>query len=134
MSFVRTVLGGVGVNVSGGAMNSAPYINMNSPSAGLMRYNGNGNNVEVYDGTTWHIMYSSQVHISLDNDTYDLLSWARKKRDEERELERQAAENPTIKDLANKVKLYQDQIKMVQTLMKKDHEWVTAEAEVQSAP
>ena len=133
MSFVRTVLGGVGVNVSGGAMNSAPYINMNSPSAGLMRYNGNGNNVEVYDGTTWHIMYSSQVHISLDNDTYDLLSWARKKRDEERELERQAAENPTIKDLANKVKLYQDQIKMVQTLMKKDHEWVTAEA-VQSAP
>ena len=133
MSFVRTVLGGVGVNVSGGAMNSAPYINMNSPSAGLMRYNGNGNNVEVYDGTTWHIMYSSQVQISLDNDTYDLLSWARKKRDEERELERQAADNPTIKDLANKVKLYQDQIKMVQTLMKKDHEWVTAEA-VQSAP
>ena len=133
MSFVRTVLGGVGVNVSGGSMNSAPYINMNSPSAGLMRYNGNGNNVEVYDGTTWHIMYSSQVQISLDNDTYDLLSWARKKRDEERELERQAADNPTIKDLANKVKLYQDQIKMVQTLMKKDHEWVTAEA-VQSAP
>ena len=133
MSFVRTVLGGVGVNVSGGTMNSAPYINMNSPSAGLMRYNGNGNNVEVYDGTTWHIMYSSQVQISLDNDTYDLLSWARKKRDEERELERQAADNPTIKDLANKVKLYQDQIKMVQTLMKKDHEWVTAEA-VQSAP
>lgn len=133
MSFVRTVLGGVGINVSGGSMNSAPYINMNSPSAGLMRYNGNGNNVEVYDGTTWHIMYSSQVQISLDNDTYDLLSWARKKRDEERELERQAADNPTIKDLANKVKLYQDQIKMVQTLMKKDHEWVTAEA-VQSAP
>ena len=117
-------------------MNSAPYINMNSPSAGMMRYNGNGNNVEVYDGTTWHIMFCSQVQISLDNDTYDLLSWARKKRDEERELERQAADNPTIKDLANKVKLYQDQIKMVQTLIKKDHEWVTMEAEspVQSAP
>lgn len=133
MSFVRTVLGGVGINVNGGTMNSAPYINMNSPSAGMMRYNGNGNNVEVYDGTSWHIMYSSQVQISLDNDTYDLLAWARKKRDEERDLERQAADNPTIKDLADKVKLYQDQIKMVQTLIKKDHEWVTAEAE-QSAP
>lgn len=133
MSFVRSITGGVGINLSGGSMTGAPYINMNAPSAGIMRYNGNGNNVEVYDGTTWHIMHSSHVQVSLDNHTYELLSWASKKRDEERELERQAADNPTIKDLANKVKLYQDQIKMVQTLMKKDHEWVTAEA-VQSAP
>ena len=37
---------------------------------------------------------------------------------EENELAELAKSNPTVKDLCDKIKLYEDQIKMVRTLLK----------------
>ena len=45
---IKNIIVGPGLQVSTG---SPTYINMSSPSAGMVRYNGN--NMEVYDGVTW---------------------------------------------------------------------------------
>jgi myo-inositol catabolism protein IolC len=46
-----------------------------------------------------------------------LLDWARKKRQEEMELEVLAKEHPSIKDLVDQINLKKEQIKMVKTLI-----------------
>jgi len=60
------------------------------------------------------------ANIELANEAIMLLAWAKKKRDEELELEKMANENHAIKDLVNQIKSKQDQIKMIQTLIQKE--------------
>lgn len=114
---IKGITGGRGIIVSGGN-NPTTYINMNNPSAGMVRYNGNSNNVEVYDGMSWLIMQTSYANIELDADTQLLIEWARKKRNEEVECEQLAKTNPAIRDLIDQIKQKEDQLKMVRTLLK----------------
>lgn len=111
---IKSLSVGRGLTVAGG-INSPTYINMNNPSAGMMRYNGN--NIEVYDGSSWIIMQSSHAVIEFDPDTHSLLEWARKKREEERVLEKLAQEHSSIKDLVDQINQKKEQIKMVQILV-----------------
>ena len=53
----------------------------------------------MYDGSSWIILSAHHANISLSDETVSLLEWARKKRDEELEIERLAQTNSTIKDL-----------------------------------
>ena len=114
-------------NISGGGKylavssgSSSTYVNgySNAQGVGNMRYNTSTQNIEIYDGSVWITMNSGYATVSLTSEAEQLLDWARKKRDEEMSLELLAMNNPTIKDLVNQVKEKQDQIKMVQTLMK----------------
>jgi hypothetical protein len=50
-----------------------------------------------------------------------LLDWAKKKRDEEMELEALALTNPTIRDLLETIKQKEEQITIVRTLIKKEN-------------
>lgn len=90
-----------------------PYINMSSLSAGMIRYNGY--DIEVYDGVTW-LQITSSADISLDYDTKELLSWARKKRDEEQKIEK-LKDNPAIADLLRQRDILDDQLEMVKILL-----------------
>ena len=128
---IKSIMGSRGVIVTNGIPGST-YVNMNNPSAGLMRYNGHSNNTEIYDGMTWLPMQSSHASVELDAETLSLIDWTRKKRNEEYELERLAKDNVAIKDLVEQIKQKQDQIKMVQNLIKKDNEW--DDATVQAGP
>ena len=85
-----------------------------------MRYNTSSQNMEVFDGNTWVMLNMSIPSIGLSTDAESLLDWARKKRDEELELEKMANENHAIKDLVNQIKSKQGQIKMIQTLIQKE--------------
>lgn len=111
---IKSLTVGKGLTVAGG-INSPTYINMSNPSAGILRYNGN--NTEVYDGSNWIIMQSSHAVIEFDADTLSLIEWARKKREEERILEKLAQEHSSIKDLVDQINQKKDQIKMVQTVL-----------------
>lgn len=104
---------------------SSTYVNGYSGLQGVgnMRYNTTNQNLEVFDGNNWVMINMSIPSIGLSGEAEMLLDWARKKRDEEQELERLAKSNPTIKDLTDQIKQKQDQIKMVQNLIKKDTEW-----------
>ena len=109
------------LTVSGGNPGST-YIGNYSTAAGVgnMRYNPNNQNIEVYDGSTWIILSAHHANISLSDETVSLLEWARKKRDEELEMERLAQTNSTIKDLVTQLKEKQEQIHVVKTLLKEE--------------
>jgi hypothetical protein len=108
------------LTVSGGNPGSTYIGSINGTGVGNMRYNPNSQNIEVYDGSTWIILSSQHSTINLSDEAVGLLQWARKKRDEELELERLAQISPVIKDLVNQIKDKEEQIKIVQTLIKEE--------------
>jgi len=109
------------LTVSGGNPGSTYIGNYsNAPGVGNMRYNPNNQNIEVYDGSTWIILSAHHTNINLSDEAVSLLEWARKKRNEELERERLAETSPAIKDLVNQIKHKEEQIKIVQTLLKEE--------------
>ena len=128
---IKNITGGQYIQVMGGST-SYPYVNMSNPSAGMMRYNGLNQNMEVYDGSNWMTISGNSSMIDLNNDAKELLEWARTKRAEEEYLKREAEKNPTIRDLLNQRNDIDSKITMVKTLIQNRNEY--GEAEVQSSP
>ena len=108
------------ITVSGGTPQNTYIGSHNGPGVGNMRYNPNGNNIEVFDGSSWVVMYNNSANIDLSGEAISLLEWARKKRNEELELERLAKTNPTIKDLKDQIKQKEEQLSIVLTLIKEE--------------
>ena len=115
---------------------TSTYVNGYSGLQGVgnMRYNTSNQNTEVFDGNNWITLNMSIPSIGLSSEAEMLLDWARKKMHEELELEHLARNNSTIKDLVEQVKIKQDQIKMVQNLIKKEDEWASESVSVQAGP
>ena len=88
-------MGNKGVVVSGGDV-SIPYINNNSsnPIQGMIRLWGN--DFQVFDGNMWIQLASSYATVSLDQDTQDLLQWARTQRQLERNRATLIENNPAL--------------------------------------
>lgn len=105
--------------LGGGATN---YINNYTGAQGVgnLRFNTVNQTMEVYDGNNWIQLYLGNATIGLNAEAESLLDWAKKKRDEEIEIDLLAAANPTIKDLLGQIKEKEDQIQMVMTLIKKE--------------
>lgn len=120
------------LNIHGGYGGSTYISNSSDLGVGNTRYNTALQRLEIYDGNKYIELSMPTVSVNLSPEAELLLDWAREKRNEELELERLALTNPAIKDLSDKVKLYQDQIKMVKTLIKKDSQW--SDGEVQTGP
>jgi len=116
---IKSLSGGPGVIVNNGGT-PYMYVNMTVPSAGMMRFNGSTNNIEVYDGSVWITMESNHSTVELDSDTLSLLAWARKKKNEEMERDMLAVTNPAIKDLIKQIEEKEKQILVIQTLIKEE--------------
>jgi hypothetical protein len=114
---IKGLTGTSGVTISGG-FTALPYItpNANNPIQGMIRINNS--ELEVFNGTSWQILNTSYATVSLDPDAQAILEWARKKRDEEIEIDLLSAANPTIKNLLEQIKEKEDQLQMVMTLIK----------------
>jgi len=84
---------------------------------GDMRYDLESQCIKVFDGNSWQLLSGGVATVDLTYEAQSLLDWAREKKNEEMILAKQAQENPAIKDLVEQIKLKQDQIKMVQTLL-----------------
>jgi hypothetical protein len=108
------------IQVSGGTPQRTYIGTNNGPGVGNMRYNPNSHNIEVFDGSTWVIMYSNSATIGLDNNTVNVLKWAEKKMLEEAERNKLAETNPTIRDLLEQLKQKEEQLSIVQTLIKEE--------------
>ena len=109
------------LTVSGGNPGSTYIGNYsNATGVGNMRYNPNNQKIEVYDGSTWIILSAHHANINLSDEAVSLLEWARKKRNEELELERLAQTSPAIKDLITQIEEKEEQIRVVQTLIKEE--------------
>ena len=93
---IKGLMGTTGITVGGG--NTAlPYVgpNANNPMTGMMRVNGT--EIEVFNGSSWQQLSTSYATVSLDQDTQDLLQWARKKRDEESKWYSLASSNEAVR-------------------------------------
>jgi len=116
---IKNITGGEYINVMGGST-SYPYVNMNNPSTGMIRYNGNNQNFEVYDGTSWMTLPGNYSTIDLNNDVKELLEWARAKRAEENYYKQKYKDNPTIKDLLKQREDIDSKIDMITTILREE--------------
>lgn len=110
------------LTVVGGTPSTYIHNNYNSGNQGVgnMRYNTTNQCIEIYDGVTWVTMNMGYADINLTPAAINALEWVEKKRNEELEREHLAQTNPAIKDLLEQIKEKEDQIKMVQKLLKKE--------------
>lgn len=97
-----------------------PYVNISSLSAGQVRYDPTSRSMQVYDGASW-IMLASSAQVSLSPGAEEILRWGRAKMEEERNWREMAQKNATIKDAYEKFKQAEEQLKMLQALVKEDN-------------
>ena len=92
---IKTINGGTHIQISGGSA-SDPYIpNTSTPMVGMVRYVNN--NLETYDGNTWHRLGQAFTIISLTESATKAISWAIKEMEREAQLEKMGEENPAVK-------------------------------------
>jgi hypothetical protein len=96
---IKSLSSGYGITVTNNS-SSYPYIsNAGNPGAGMVRYNGSNQNLEVNDGNNWLTITGSWPSIELNSEVQSLLEWAKIKRDEDLELKSLAEKYPAVKDV-----------------------------------
>ena len=93
---IKGITGGKYLIVNGGSP-STTYISPGSVGSGMMRYNGNSNNIEVNDGNMWKQLDTSYAQVQLDHEAESILNWAKQERDRQRLREKRIQENPALK-------------------------------------
>jgi hypothetical protein len=116
--------GGRYINVVGGNPIN-PYIPPGGQSAGMIRYNTNMNNVEVYDGQVWKELSNGYTSVALNAEAEALLDWAREKRNEEMKLEALAKEHPAINIALGNLKKAKIQLDAT-IILSKEHDETTS--------
>ena len=112
------------IQVTGGG-GYTPYINMSNPSAGMTRFNGNTQSLEVYDGHSWMGMSSSVASVGLTGEAINILSWAKQKMEDEVMLEKLAKEHPAINLALDNVKKAKTQLDAI-IILSKEHDTSTS--------
>ena len=99
-----------------------PYINMSSsqPMTGALSYDPSSQGMKVYDGSSWMTIGGGSASINLSSYAVSILKWAEQKMLEEAERNKLAETNPAIKDLMNQIKEKEEQISIVQSLVKEE--------------
>jgi hypothetical protein len=116
---IKGLQGTIGVTVNGG-MNSLPYIapNNNNPVQGMIRINNT--DLEVFNGTGWQSLPSSYATVSLDQDTQDLLQWARTQRTMALNRMTLAQNNPALMKALEAVKRAEDNFELLSKFVEYD--------------
>jgi hypothetical protein len=98
--------------------NNDPYFSMSAPSSGMLRFNGDTRNMEVYDGMSWRPMMGTSASVSLNGSAEAAIDWAIKKMQEEREWEELAKNNSSVKIALDNVEQAKQQLRITATLAK----------------
>ena len=106
---IKGLQGITNVIVSGGNT-SVPYVNQNpsNPMQGMIRVWGN--DMQVFDGSSWMNLSTSYATVGLDQDTQNLLHWVRSKQRQEIEILELATKNEAVRIALENVKKAQDQL------------------------
>jgi hypothetical protein len=104
-----------------------PYINMNAPSSGMMRWNGNNNCIEVFDGSLnlWQQMYGKTADIQISPQLQTVVNWATQRIAEESDWEKLAVTNDAVKIALENMKKARQQLDITAKLVK-DHNETTS--------
>jgi hypothetical protein len=115
------IVGGEYLNVTSNK-GAQPYINKTNgqPMTGAMSYDPGSQQMKVYDGDVWLSLGGGSAVVNLDPEAIRILNWAKERMQEEAERERLAETNPTIRDLMDQIKQKEEQLRIVQTLIKEE--------------
>jgi hypothetical protein len=116
---IKGLQGTQGLTVSGGNT-SVPYVNQNpnNPVTGMIRVWGS--DMQVFDGTAWINMATSYATVSLDQDTQDLLSWARAQRTMALNRMTLAQNNPALMKALEAVKRAEENFELLARFVEND--------------
>ena len=89
-----------------GGSPSNPYISPGAVGAGMIRWNGNTNCMEVNDGNMWQQLNSSYTNIDLSEESKQILAWAAEKMRKEKELEALCEKYPGLKKARDNYELF----------------------------
>lgn len=108
-------MGGRGVVVNNSSLPTV-YISPGAQSAGMMRYNPNSTNIEVYDGNAWIALSTSYPNVELSYEVLEVINWAAEKMKLEKKIKELAERNPAVSDALAAVEHAQQQLDIVTTL------------------
>ena len=117
---IKGLMGTCGVTVSAG--NTAlPYVSPNpsNPMTGMVRVNNT--DLEVFNGSNWIQLPSSYATVSLDQDTQDLLQWARAQRTMALNRMTLAQNNPALMKALEAVKRAEDNFELLSKFVEPDY-------------
>ena len=116
---IKGLMGDKGVVVSAGNT-SVPYINMdiNKPMQGMIRVWGS--DMQVFDGTGWMNLSTSYATVSLDQETQDLLLWAKAQRQMAMNRLTLAQNNPALMKALEKLKKAEDDFEILSKFVEHD--------------
>jgi hypothetical protein len=116
---IKGLMGTSGITVSGGDT-SLRYVNSNSqnPMQGMLRVNGS--NLEVFEGTSWMSMSTSYATVSLDQETQDVIQWARAQRTMALNRMTLAQNNPALMKALEAVKRAEDNFEILAKFVEHD--------------
>ena len=131
---IKGLTGTCGVTVSAGNT-SVPYVNqnINNPMQGMIRINGS--DMQVFDGSNWMNLSTSYATVSLDQDTQDLLLWAKAQRTMAMNRLTLAQNNPALMKALEKLKKAEDNFELLSRFVEHDKtEWHEAMTTVRMCP
>lgn len=95
-----------------------PCISPGAQGAGMVRYNTNSNELEVFDGISWRSFVNKSVNISMSTTSSDAIDWAIKKMEEEKLYKELANMYPAVADAMKKVTQAQAELSALVELVK----------------
>jgi len=115
------IVGGEYLNVTSNK-GAQPYINKTNaqPMTGAISYDPGSQQMKVYDGHVWMSLGGGSASVNLTPNAISILKWAEKKMLEEAERIKLAETNPAIRDLMDQIKQKEEQLMIVQTLIKEE--------------
>lgn len=103
---IKNIVAGPGLTVINNSYSWPYFSNYNNNSiVGSVKYNGNSQQFEIYDGTTWHVLSSSAPLIELDAETKEIVVWARAKMTEEKKLVELAKKHPGLQEAYERLEI-----------------------------
>lgn len=105
------------LNVDGGHQ-PVPYINTNHniPLQGVLRWMGN--QLEVFDGTSWQYFGGNMTSVHLSQSAIDALDWVTMKMTEENKIRQLAEKSVTVADALARYEHAKEQLNVVVELAK----------------
>lgn len=118
---IKNITPGTGITVNNSYSSWPTFYNSVSSSGnnliGQMRYNGNNQCIEVYDGSSWLMMSPAYPTIDLAPHVQAVVVWAQIKMAEETRLKELAAKNPAVADALDALKKAEEQVQIVAALV-----------------
>jgi hypothetical protein len=111
---IRSINAGAHIVVSDGYIHR-PTISPGAQSSGMVRYNTNTDNLEVYDGVGWQTIGTASPTVDLSPMARQAVDWAVRKQREEDELEALMKQHPGLREL-------HDQLEMMKILCQEKSE------------